>query len=374
MRRAGILCVLSVLTCQAQSSRISADHKWIASTDHGQLTIASVSGGDSSLPLGSAPVGWHLVWSTSDDTLAVVRNEEVYTLSRKGRWRPVKVLDGGKNASPVGLLFSRDGKQLAVSLRDTAAGRGSVRVVSLEDGMTKELLTFANGIILHSWAPDGKTILFWDDPSFSESLVADGADLYMATVPGGEVRSLGVRTLPDVDLAEFSPEGKYLAMTVGNGRETWTRKRIALLDLSNGTKRFLTAENVAALFPSWSPAGTSIAFSAGPDEDASVREGPAATLGHVHIWSMRPDGSESRQLTFDPAYRDERPQWSADGREIEFCRVNAAGEGSVWRIDAGGGSPKQIGRSFPLDFGMFGFYGYTDWSQAAEAYWKKGSR
>jgi Tol biopolymer transport system component len=215
------------------------------------------------------------------------------------------------------------------------ADRGSVQIVSLGDGNAKELVTLPDGIILSSWAPDGKRILFWSDPSFSESLVADGADLYTVTVPQGEVRSLGVRTLPDVDFDEFSPDGKYLALTEGDGRETWTHKRIALLDLSNGTKTFLTSENVAALSPSSSPTGRSIAFSAGPDEDASVREGPSATLGHAHIWVMRPDGSESRQLTFDPAYRDERPRWSEDGREIVFGRVNAAGEGSLWRMDEG---------------------------------------
>lgn len=146
-------------------------------------------------------------------------------------------------------------------------------------------------MILHSWTPDGKSILFWGDPSFSESPVADGASLYTVTVPEGEVRSLGVRTLPDVDLAEFSPDGKYLALTEGDGRETWTHKRIALLNISNHTKTFLTSEDVAALFPSWSPAGTWIAFSAGPDEDSTVREGPAATLGDVEVWVMRPDGS-----------------------------------------------------------------------------------
>jgi Tol biopolymer transport system component len=374
MRRAAVLYVLQALTCQAQSARISANHRWIASTDHGHLSIASVSGTDSSLPFGSEPVGWQGLWSPSEDTLAVVQNDSVYTLSEKNRWQPVKVFDTEKTASPFGLLFSSDGKQLAISLRVSVpdgADRGSVRIVNLGDGTAKELLTLPDGVILHSWAPDGKGILFWDDPSFSVSGVADGADLYMATVPEGRIRPLGVRTLPHADLSGFSPTGRYLVFTEGSGREAWTQKRISLLDVLSGAKTFLTSNNMVALFPSWSPAGALLAFSAGPDEGALVREGPHARLGHVHIWVMKPDGSESRQLTFDPEYRDERPRWSADGNTIEFCRVNAAGEGSVWRIGAAGGAPEEIGRSFPLEYGMFGFYGYTDWNQAAEAYRKR---
>jgi len=375
MRYAAILTLLAGLTCQAQSSRISADQKWVASSEHDRLTISSVSGAESSRPFGSEPIyGWQLLWSPSDDALAVVERNDVYLLSERDHWFPRKVFDGGESASPLGLLFSPDGKRLAISLRVSGVDgldRGTVKIANLRDGQVKDLLTLPDGIIFHSWTPDGTRILFWSDPDFSESLVADGAALYTATVPDGTMRPLEVRTLPHADLSEYSPDGKFLALTEGIGKETWTQKRISLLDLSSGTKTFLTPENAAALFPSWSPAGELIAFAAGPDEVATTREGPDAKLGQVHIWVMKPDGSELRQLTFDPAYRDERPRWSGSGNTIVFCRVNAAGEGSVWRIDAAGSAPERIGRSFPLEYGMFGFYGYTDSSQSAQAYRKK---
>jgi hypothetical protein len=130
--RAGILCVLSVLRCPAQSSRISTDQKWIASTDEGQLSITPVSGTNHSAPFGSERIGWQLVWSPSEDTIAVVRNEGVYTLSEKDGWRPVKAFEGEEKAIPLGLLFSRDGRQLAISLHVTVpdrSGRGNVTVV-----------------------------------------------------------------------------------------------------------------------------------------------------------------------------------------------------------------------------------------------------
>jgi Tol biopolymer transport system component len=177
------------------------------------------------------------------------------------------------------------------------------------------------------------------------------------------VRPLGVRTLVHRELSAYSPDGKFLALTEGGGRETWVQKRIALLNISTGSRVFLTSGKEAALFPSWSPSGAMIAYSSGPAESDLAREGAPAKLGRLHLWVMQSDGGQPRQLTSDPAYRDERPRWSADARSILFCRVSAAGAGSVWRIDAAGGRPQQIGDSFPLEDGTFGFYGYTDWSQ-----------
>jgi Tol biopolymer transport system component len=352
---------------QTRSPQFSAGQAWIAFTDHRQLIIKSRSGAESFLPFGSAPIEGRPRWSPAGDTLAVVKDADVYALRARDHWSPVKVFAGVETASLLGLLFSPDGKQLAVSLRvagDDGNQAGSVRVVTLSDPKRVDLLlTLPDGIILDRWTPDGKNILFWKDPDFSASVAADGLPLYAASVPGGNVKSQGAQTLPHNEFSDFSPDGKLLALAEGNGRETWTQKRISVLNVSSGAKIFLTSEKEAALFPSWSPNGELIAYAAGPDEAKTTREGPNATLGPVHLWLMKSDGSQRRQLTSDPAYRDERPQWSSDGTTIVFCRVNTAGEGSLWRVNATGVKPEQIGGSFPLNYGMFGFYGYTDWSQ-----------
>jgi hypothetical protein len=137
MRDATIFSILAALTCQAQSSRISSDQKWVASTDHDRLSISSVSGTESSLPFGSQPIyGWQLLWSPSDDAVAVVEGDDVYLLSERDHWFPRKVFDSDKNASPFGLLFSPDGKRLPISLRVSeidGSDRGSVKVVNLGD-------------------------------------------------------------------------------------------------------------------------------------------------------------------------------------------------------------------------------------------------
>jgi Tol biopolymer transport system component len=266
------------------------------------------------------------------------------------------------------LLFSPDGKRLAISVDVTGPGEyrsGGVKVIDLSD-RTLTGFTMRDGIILDKWTPDGKNILFWEDPDFSASFAADGLPLFAVSFPEGKVRSLGVETLAYPTVNQFSPDGRFLAVTEGTGRATWTNKRISVVDLLSGAKAALTPENFAALFPSWSPSGESIAYAAGPEVSDEVREGPDLTLGEVHIWVMKADGSQALQLTSDPAYRDQRPRWSADGKSIVFCRVSAAEEGSVWRVGATGGKPEQLAGPLALEDGMFGFYGYTDWGRTVD--------
>lgn len=43
-----------------------------------------------------------------------------------------------------------------------------------------------------------------------------------------------------------------------------------------------------------------------------------------HLWLLAPGGSEPRQLTTDPSFREEQPVWTADGRQIIFGRWLAA--------------------------------------------------
>jgi Tol biopolymer transport system component len=307
---------------EAVSPEFSIGQTWLAFVDHQRLIVASAAGTKSFTPFGSETSD-DFVWSPKGETLAVVKENDVYTISEHEQWTPVRVFEGSDKASPSTPLFSPDGKKLAIGLRvagPEGVDAGSARVIDLGDGKVTEF-RMSDGIILDKWTPDGKNILFWKDPSFSASSAADGLPLFAASFPDGAVRSLGVETLVYPSLNQFSPDGKFLVVTEGIGRATWTNKRISVVDISTGKKTPLTSGKVAALFPSWSPTGESIAYAAGPDVSDEVREGPNLTLGQVRIWVMNADGSQQRQLTSDPAYRDEQPRWSADGKSILFCRV-----------------------------------------------------
>jgi TolB protein len=64
--------------------------------------------------------------------------------------------------------------------------------------------------------------------------------------------------------------------------------------------------------------------------------------GPWHIWTVRPDGGDLKELTAGPAdSSDVDPVWSPDGRSILFSstRGNKAG---VWRMAADGSKPERL--------------------------------
>lgn len=59
-----------------------------------------------------------------------------------------------------------------------------------------------------------------------------------------------------------------------------------------------------------------------------------------NLWIMHPDGSQSRQLSFD-MIDIERPSVCGDGRFIVFTSMRS-GSPHIWRIDLDGGNPKKL--------------------------------
>jgi Tol biopolymer transport system component len=79
--------------------------------------------------------------------------------------------------------------------------------------------------------------------------------------------------------------------------------------------------------PSWSPSGNEIAY-------ASFQHG----RGDIYV--MRPDGSDKRRLTSDPAY-DDIPMFSPDGKRIAFVS-NRSGSLQIWVMNADGSDQHQL--------------------------------
>ena len=133
-------------------------------------------------------------------------------------------------------------------------------------------------------------------------------------------------------------------VVAGNGHDTTFSKSLALVDLPSGEALRLTGAEVAALAPAWSPDGAHIAYAAGLDngQTATSRTStePLARLRRIYV--MQLNGSEQRQLTTDPNYRDERPLWLADGQRLLFARIDNAGQASLWRVNTDGGGLTQL--------------------------------
>lgn len=269
------------------------------------------------------------------------------------------------------LAWSPDGRRLAYVLQIGQPGalpdHVGIGYVDLESG-PRELYALPSppqdGLILAGWTPDGQSILFWRELLFSASGAADGLPLLHLPLDGGEPVEIVDFTLLHPDFWSGSPTGQQMALTVGSGRETWTNKRILLVDLETAGWEYLTDETVSAFSPAFSPDGQHIAYVAGPDV-GHVWGGDAAKAGAAQrrICVMNADGSDQRPLTDDPAYRDERPLWSADGTHVLFARMDEDGRASLWLMDAASRAPEQVVGELTPAPKWFGNYGYIAWDQ-----------
>jgi Tol biopolymer transport system component len=214
--------------------------------------------------------------------------------------------------------------------------------------------------IIAGWSRDSQTVFLWTYP-FSASLLADGTALDSISSRAGASKHL-TEMLAYPDFLSLSPDGKFLAVTEGGGRESWSNKRIVRLDLTNGDRIQLTDDKTTALSPAWSPDGQQIAYVAQPDKgyDAASSDMRAAAAPR-RIWVMQNDGSNQHPLTNDPAYRDERPLWSADGRFILFTRTDKDMRSSVWLMHADGSELERIAELESEPDNPFGYYGHVDW-------------
>jgi tetratricopeptide (TPR) repeat protein len=90
----------------------------------------------------------------------------------------------------------------------------------------------------------------------------------------------------------------------------------------------LTDHNTDEYDPAWSPAAARIVF-------------VANQTGNDEIWSMREDGSDQRQFTFNEWEWDKHPTWSPDGNQIAFFS-NRSGQRQIWAMAADGSNQRSL--------------------------------
>ena len=290
-------------------------------------------------------------------------------------------------------VFSRDQHHDRTSVSELCLAS-----LNAPDRQPEVLVSDQNGAMQpYAWTRDGKSIIYWKGDDWSASLWADGVGLHSVEVESRHSRELGVTALDHGDALDLAPSlaGNKLAVTDGDGRQTWSAKRITLIDLDTGVSRRLMTDDIASIGPSWSPDGRLIACSAAPDADAAysrvmaginypvtlpngsvetrtITPGSRVGIGggeeaHVYlqqrkIWLLDPGGGyPPRQLTNDPRYRDEEPMWSADGGHILFGRMDYEGNRSLWLMEANGANPAQMCNLPAGEESWFGYYGYIDW-------------
>jgi hypothetical protein len=108
-----------------------------------------------------------------------------------------------------------------------------------------------------------------------------------------------------------------------------------------------------------------MAYVAMPDEGQGAEPARRALMQRRIFVANTRGAPQPRQLTDDPAYRDEYPLWSADGASILFARFDAEDHASLWLVSAQGGEPRRVVDALvtapqpsPL---WLGYYGHVDW-------------
>jgi Tol biopolymer transport system component len=348
--------------------------QWLAFLRDRELWIVQPSGaGGRTLSPGAQVETF--AWSPVSDTLAYITGTGNIHIASVEEWHEREVAAGADSKERMGffsLAWSPEGKWLAYVREEVREEKpppdnrsASLWRIRADGSDATELFNTASvsgGLMVASWSPDSQYILFWPVPLFSPSTLADGVSLMVIAAAGGQPIELVDSMLAYSDFLAWSPDGQLLAITVGGGRETWSHKRIAVMELTRKELTYLTDDKTAAFSPAWSPNGQRIAYVAAPNI-GFVGEGKEAKAGAAQhrIWMMKRDGSEKRQLTRDAAYRDEQPLWLADGTHILFARLDQNDRVSLWLMRSDGSELQQVVDELTLTGGRGSYYGHIAW-------------
>ena len=165
-------------------------------------------------------------------------------------------------------------------------------------------------------SPDGTRIAFSSNRSGSH-------EVWLADADGSNPRQL--TTLGTAMQPRWSPDGRYLATSVGLTPSISTASTIYVIDPASGASRRLTEAVGLQKWPTWAADGQSIYF-------ASTRS------GSWQIWRVGVAGGDPVQVTRDGGLK----AWeSSDGSFLYYSR-EASRQTAIWRMPVQGGEPSLV--------------------------------
>jgi Tol biopolymer transport system component len=266
--------------------------------------------------------------SNADPIVQVASNDPQFDLYRSG----------------YSLSYSPDGRR--VLFAGAFVGAKALMVMNADGSGQRALFDAKDvGIVSPSWSPDGRQIVFAmgryglrnpNTPAQLALVRSDGSGLHILT-----------HGMDNSGYPSFSPDGSRLVYRVFGSQQGL---RILSLDDAKITKLTSAWDD----FPMWSPRGDRILFT-------------GFRTGDFDIYTIRPDGSDLRQLTHDHG-NDAHAVWSPDGQSILFTSSRMG-----WKDESllgGGRSGQPYGEIFVMDADGTHLRQLTDdqWEESADAW------
>ena len=218
-------------------------------------------------------------------------------------------------------------------------GEGGSRIESVEPDGSGRRIVFPDDVDVNreriSFSPGGSRI------AVAHYLVGEYG-IETANPDGSEV----VRLTDGVNdsWASWSPDGTKLVFSStrydpsiegcepGVPHEYRCPTDIYVMNVDGSNVVRLTDDPAGEFMPRWSPDASQIAF---------VREGDLGAGTSEAIYTMRPDGTDVRQVSSGDRGSDFWPSWSPDGSRIVFAAIRAEDWG-IWVVEADGSNERLI--------------------------------
>jgi TolB protein len=323
-------------TVGASAGSPSLEELWVVRADGtGQARVTGLP------PL----VNLIFTWSPADDVLAVMPQGLTGT-DAKGLWlvRPessTATLLAAGDAPVWSFAWSPDGQTIAYSRTlpfTNPVGRSdALFTVPVSGGVpsglapTERLVADNAGILGIAWAPDGLSLLYYDDPQHSGSALMDGVPL--RTLALGPSRRSGVFPDKKIDIFDEWIDAHRFVAVVGDGRFPTRNRTLAICDIDALSCAPIASQpGTVSLQPALSPDRTRVAFVRADENLAGGFSSEAAAAAWMQtrtLWIVDlGTGAAQRQ---DAAGKGVFiPAWSRDGQRLLLTRDQAA-----WLYDLG---------------------------------------